>query len=108
MNIKDSGESSDFEPFTCSCGVGGCAGIYDGINSKHGKNIVKWKVLDKKTRKLLGKKYFSFEKIQCENEISQVMEFISENKDLIIYDGMNEDGYPLSDVIANFPIAENL
>lgn len=36
-------QTSDFEPFTCSCGIAACAGIYNGIRTKYRKNTVEWR-----------------------------------------------------------------
>ena len=35
-------ESGWFEIFTCGCGVGGCAGIVDGIQVTHNTGLVQW------------------------------------------------------------------
>lgn len=86
--LKDGEKSrySAFTPITCSCGQAGCAGIWDGVHSFHKKDIVKWKITDPKTKKMLGAKYLSFDKKQYENEIEKIWEFLHENKDVILYE----------------------
>lgn len=37
-------EYSLFEPFTCSCGVSGCAGIWDGVHMKVRGRSVEWRM----------------------------------------------------------------
>lgn len=96
-------ELSSFEPFTCSCGIGGCAGIYDGIYSRHDEQTVEWNVTDEVTKKLLGKRYFSFDKNQYETEVKKIHLWLAENKELIIYDG-TDNGHPLSEMIQNIPV----
>lgn len=81
---------SCFYPITCGCGIPMCSGIYDGIYSYHKKNIVKWKVKDKKTRKILGKKYFSFDIKQYEDEISKIWQWLHKNKDVLINDDFGD------------------
>lgn len=86
LNEKEKMRYSGFYPITCSCGEAGCAGIWDGVHSFHKKNIVKWKITDGKTRRMLGAKYLSFDRKQYEAEIDKIWKFLHENKDEVLYE----------------------
>lgn len=62
---------TDFYPFTCSCGVAGCASIWDGIHVKWRKNSVEWRIKDKRDgyEKILDKMFYSFDRKQYEQEV---------------------------------------
>lgn len=62
---------TDFYPFTCSCGVAGCASIWDGILVKWRKNSVEWRIKDKRDgyEKILDKMFYSFDRKQYEQEV---------------------------------------
>lgn len=62
---------TDFYPFTCSCGVAGCASIWDGIHVKWRKNSVEWRIKDRRNgyEKILDKMFYSFDRKQYEQEI---------------------------------------
>lgn len=85
---------SAFYPFTCGCGSAGCAGIKEGIQTKHGKNIVKWKVKDKKTKRFLDKKYYSFDQALYEIQINSIVTWLEENKGELVC--MEGDPYPVA------------
>lgn len=55
---------TDFYPFTCSCGVAGCASIWDGIHVKWRKNSVEWRIKDNRDgyEKILDKMFYSFDR----------------------------------------------
>lgn len=59
-------EYSAFEPFTCSCGVGGCAGIWDGIYVKVRKHSVEWRCSKRDGYGFMPKTFFSFDRKQYE------------------------------------------
>ncbi len=42
MLVQSLYEQRRFDIFTCGCGVGGCAGIVDGIEVKHESGLVHW------------------------------------------------------------------
>ena len=65
-------ERSMFEPFTCSCGVSGCAGIWDGIHMKVRKYSVEWRVGKDMGYSFLPKMFFSFSKRQYFNAIAEL------------------------------------
>lgn len=54
---------STFEPFTCSCGVAGCAGIWSGIMTKHRKHTVEWKSNKDDGYQFINR-FYSFDKEQ--------------------------------------------
>lgn len=62
---------TDFYPFTCSCGVAGCASIWDGIHVKWRKHSVEWRIKDKRDgyKEILDKMFYSFDRKQYEQEI---------------------------------------
>lgn len=62
---------TDFYPFTCSCGVAGCASIWDGIHVKWRKNSVEWRIKDKRDgyENILDKMFYSFDRKQYEQEV---------------------------------------
>jgi hypothetical protein len=51
-----------FEPFSCSCGVAGCASIWDGIYIKTRKHSVEWRTKLENGYGFLPKTFFSFER----------------------------------------------
>jgi len=55
---------SAFEPFTCSCGSGGCAGIWDGIHVKVRGHSIEWRAKKEYGYKFLEKNYYNFSKTQ--------------------------------------------
>lgn len=60
-----------FYPFTCSCGVAGCASIWDGVNVKWRKKSVEWRIKDKRDgyENILDKMFYSFDRKQYEQEV---------------------------------------
>lgn len=62
---------TNFYPFTCSCGVAGCASIWDGVHVKWRKNSVEWRIRDKRDgyEKVLDKMFYSFDRKQYEQEV---------------------------------------
>ena len=69
-------ERSMFEPFTCSCGVSGCAGIWDGVHMKVRKHSVEWRVGKDMGYRFLPKRFFSFNKQQYFNAIAELGEMM--------------------------------
>jgi hypothetical protein len=59
---------SIFEPFSCSCGIAACAGVYDGIYIKHRKHSVEWRASAADGYSFLPKSFFSFSRKQYEKE----------------------------------------
>ncbi|ULG01939.1 hypothetical protein phiA047_0208 [Aeromonas phage phiA047] len=60
-----------FYPFTCSCGIAGCASIWDGIHVKWRKNSVEWRIKDKRDgyESILDKMFYSFDRKQYQKEV---------------------------------------
>ena len=58
------GTDSNFYPFTCSCGIAGCASIWNGIFSKHRKYTVEYRIKNKELNgySFLPKSFYSFNK----------------------------------------------
>jgi len=62
--IRSTVHGDEYEIFTCSCGVAGCAGIWRGVVIVHDSNLVLWKAFYAK-----GRKVFLFDKEQYKAEI---------------------------------------
>ncbi|UKA04930.1 hypothetical protein [Photobacterium damselae] len=83
---------SSFEPFTCSCGVSGCAGIFQGISSKHRKHTVEWTIpVDAGYEKLLKKRFYRFDTALYEMELANVVKWMMENKDKTVFYGDDDE-----------------
>lgn len=79
---------SDFEPFTCSCGISGCAGIWNGILVKWRKNTVEWR-LPKRIKhgyNFLDKSFYSFDREEYEQVAKDVMSFSWDHLDVRVND----------------------
>ena len=55
-------EYSSFYPFTCSCGVAGCNGIFDGVHLKVMGRSVEWRVKKNMGYEFLDKTFYQFDK----------------------------------------------
>lgn len=55
-------------PFSCSCGAAGCAGIWDGILTKHRLTTVEWRAREEDGYKFLNS-FYSFEKDNYYSEV---------------------------------------
>lgn len=58
--------------FTCSCGVPGCVGWWNGIKIKMRKNTVEWRIPKENVKGKLSKSFYSFkteEYIELQNRI---------------------------------------
>ena len=62
--IRSTIQGDEYEIFTCSCGVAGCAGIWRGVVVVHQDNLILWKAFFAK-----GRKVFLFDKEQYKAEI---------------------------------------
>lgn len=51
-----------FTPFSCGCGVAGCAGIHDGIAVRPRKHTIEWRLPKDMGYEFLGKNFFSFDR----------------------------------------------
>lgn len=61
---------SEFYPFTCSCGVAGCSGIWDGIHVKWRKNSVEWRTqCERYGYSFLDKQFYSFDRKEYEQQV---------------------------------------
>lgn len=88
---------SVFEPFSCSCGNAGCAGIWDGIYVKERGHSVEWRAKYKNGYSFLVKSFFNFEKEQYKlafNYLLSDIEHLSNDFDftLVVDPGYCEDG----------------
>ena len=97
FNGRYHSEWSIFEPFTCSCGVGGCAGIWDGIYVKERGHSVEWRANPKDGYGFILKSFFSFEKAQYKwafNNLLSEIEHLSNDFDftLVVESGYCEEG----------------
>lgn len=73
------GEYSDFYPFTCSCGIAGCASIWEGIFTKHRKHSIEWKIKQKELNgyKFMDKAFYSFDKSLYTQQIKKAWDKIT-------------------------------
>jgi hypothetical protein len=69
-------EYSDFEPFTCSCGISGCAGIFGGIYYKFRGKTIEWRIPDNMGYGFLDKKFYKFDKKQYFSEIVKLWDYL--------------------------------
>ena len=84
---------SNFEPFTCSCGVSGCAGIHDGIYTKYRKRSIEWRIpRDMGYESILDKTFYSFSREQYQSEVDNLLVFLEDNSDVLLYDDQ-DTGY---------------
>ena len=85
--------SSSFEPFTCSCGVSGCAGIWEGVYQKTRKWTTEWRIDDKDHNgyNFLDKSYYQFHRKSYEQEIVKAWKWLYDNQELIISDDGFDD-----------------
>ena len=86
---------SVFEPFSCSCGVAACAGIWDGIYVKERGHSVEWRANPKDGHDFLPKSFFNFEKKQYKwafNYLLSEIEHLSNDFDftLVVDPGYRE------------------
>ena len=72
------GKYSRFYPFTCSCGVAGCASIWEGIFTKHRKYSVEWRIKDKEQNgyDFIPKAFYSFDKLDYLAQIKNAWDII--------------------------------
>lgn len=77
---------SDFYPFTCSCGVAGCASIWDGIYIKERKHSIEWRIPENSGYKFLDKRFYSFDKKEYLSEIERLKQTLKERPDRFLSD----------------------
>lgn len=77
---------SDFYPFTCSCGVAGCASIWDGIYVKERKHTIEWRIPENQGYKFLDKRFYSFDKMEYLSEIERLKQTLKERPDRFLSD----------------------
>lgn len=96
-NPKDKtpiGTWSVFEPFTCSCGHAGCAGIWDGIYIKERGYSIEWRAKREDGYGFLPKTFFNFEKSQYKHAFKVLLweiEELCQEFDLIVDPGHCEE-----------------
>lgn len=86
--FMQSRKTREWEIFTCSCGIAGCAGIYDGIKVKVRKHTVEWRLDLKHNSGYNGlKRFYSFDRKAYEQAIEDVMaKLVEYAKDPNIFD----------------------
>jgi hypothetical protein len=73
----------NFYPITCSCGVPGCAGIWNGINLKYKRHSVEWRIGPNDGYKgIFEKNYFQFNRHAYDLEIANLWNFTKSNSHL--------------------------
>lgn len=61
-----------FEVLTCSCGIGGCAGIFEGTTIKRRRFTTEWRDIDSG----LPKSFYSFNNEDYDNAIAKSIEIM--------------------------------
>lgn len=88
------GTWSVFEPFTCSCGHAGCAGIWDGIYVRERGYSIEWRAKREDGYGFLPKTFFNFEKTAYKRAFKVLLsdiERLSKEFDLVVDPGYCED-----------------
>lgn len=89
---------SNFYPFTCSCGIAGCASIWDGIHVKWRKNSVEWRTQGKRYGySFIDKQFYSFDRqeyeqqvLKCWKDLCKLVESNPENEESRIVSKVKE------------------
>lgn len=90
-------KKSQLELFTCSCGVAGCAGWFEGVEVKNRRNTVEWRLLDRKEKlqRENVKRFYSFSrenyKVVCFKCIELLVEIEKNRK--TVPDYIDDDEY---------------
>ncbi len=100
-------KTGSHEIFTCSCGIAGCAGIWDGIKVKNRRHTVEWRTPVGSNYSCLSKRFYSFEKakydIARENLYAKLIEY---SASIMIHDqfpcGELNDGDLVSCAMRNY------
>ena len=77
---------SDFYPFSCSCGVAGCASIWDGVYVKNRKHTVEWRIPKDSGYGFLSKKFYSFRKDEYLAEIDRLKQTLKQRPEVVLSD----------------------
>jgi len=78
---------SIFEPFSCSCGIAGCASIWEGVNSKYLKRTIQWRIpKDSGYDSILNKSFYNFSRTKYESALKKIWTFVNrkENSEIEI------------------------
>jgi hypothetical protein len=90
-------KKSQFELFTCSCGIAGCAGWFEGVKVKNRKNTVEWRLLDRKEKLQLEdvKRFYSFSRANYKEVCFKCVELLvkMEKNELTLLEYMDDDEY---------------
>jgi len=92
-------KGSDFYPFNCSCGEPGCAGIWDGIYSKHRARTVEWRIPKDSGYEFLDKPFYRFSRGLYDAELKVLWDFLLENKDEKLVDYFNEPRHTIQNIM---------
>lgn len=77
---------SEFYPFSCSCGIAGCASIWDGIYVKDRKHTVEWRIPKDSGYNFLDKRFYSFRKDEYLSEIKRLKETLKQRPSVLLSD----------------------
>lgn len=69
---------SDFYPFSCSCGIAGCSGIYQGVNSRHRRNSVEWRIVSDLGYHFLSKRFYRFDRKLYDGMLLKIWKWLHE------------------------------
>lgn len=87
---------SDFYPFNCTCGIGGCAGLWNGIFTKYRKKSVEWRLKKEDGYGFLDKTFYSFDRNQYDQVVNKIYNFLLTNKEEYIIINGYGDPEPIS------------
>lgn len=86
---------SEFYPITCTCGIAGCADIFDGVHVKRRKYCVEWNFA-RGYERVFGKKSLVFDRKLYEKELKNLWSFMSKNKDSVYFSESETIGVALN------------
>jgi hypothetical protein len=69
-----SGKNGSHEIFTCTCGIAGCAGIWDGVHVKHRGYTTEWRMKREDGYDFTEKKFYHFDSNQYHVERLKALE----------------------------------
>lgn len=78
LNMKESIENDDFYLFSCSCGVAGCAGIWEPIKVELNNSNISFIIPENSNYSFLDKNKYTFNLEQLQSEIEHFIHLLEE------------------------------
>lgn len=79
-------KNGEYEIFTCSCGIAGCAGIWEGIKVKFRKHTVEWRIPRNAGYDFLDKTFYSFSRKEWGDMCAYIRYAVKELAKLEVHD----------------------